>query len=316
MSKTATANWPGSCANCGTPLAGDWCHACGQKRLNDGDRRFGHLLGQFVASLTDLDSRLWRSLRALLFRPGRLSLDYLEGRRQRWMTPASLFLLANLLYFLSPGISDFELPFANQLPGRLAVQLAEQGEPLAPEERARRERENGQLHSRFSAAWVEARVAERDAAARADGRPVGYTLRDYALAYDARSADISKLLIILHVPFLALALQLLAWRRRRYFAEHFVVGLHLFTFLILFVELGIPLEWLLGGLDLHGAVVNWILLGFLGLLLAYVGLALRRVYALAWWWTLPAAAGVVLALAVSHIVVYRTLQFLLIFAVT
>ena len=53
--------------------------------------------GQAVAVATDLDGRFWRSLRALMLQPGRLSRDYLDGRRRHWMTPGGLFLLANVL---------------------------------------------------------------------------------------------------------------------------------------------------------------------------------------------------------------------------
>jgi hypothetical protein len=50
-----------ACSNCGTSLAGEFCHACGQKRFVDSDRRFGHLLHHFIMSATDLNGRLWQS---------------------------------------------------------------------------------------------------------------------------------------------------------------------------------------------------------------------------------------------------------------
>ena len=90
------------CSNCGATLVGEFCHACGQKRFVESDRRFGHLLQQFVASATDLDGRFWRTLRALLFQPGLLSGEYFEGRRARWLSPVSLFIAVSVVYLLAP----------------------------------------------------------------------------------------------------------------------------------------------------------------------------------------------------------------------
>src|SRR4051794_12041726 len=90
------------CSNCSTALVGPFCHACGQKRFAESDRRFGHLLHQFVASATDLDGRVWRTVRALLFRPGLLAREYFEGRRARWLSPVSLFVTVSVVYFVAP----------------------------------------------------------------------------------------------------------------------------------------------------------------------------------------------------------------------
>ena len=51
--------------------------------------------GRYVA----LDGRLWKTLSALLFRPGFLTREYFAGRRRRYIRPARLFLVASLLMF-------------------------------------------------------------------------------------------------------------------------------------------------------------------------------------------------------------------------
>ena len=126
-----------ACANCGQAMAGEFCPACGQKRVRDEDRRLGHLLRQAFAVVSDLDGRFLRSLGALAFQPGRLSRDYLDGRRMRWMSPFALFLLANVLYFVLPyGVTDFNLPLQDQA--------------------------GGQPHSVITADWVPERIARRN----------------------------------------------------------------------------------------------------------------------------------------------------------
>ena len=51
--------------------------------------------GRYVS----LDGRLWRTLAALLFRPGFLTREYLAGRRRRYVRPARLFLVLSIAMF-------------------------------------------------------------------------------------------------------------------------------------------------------------------------------------------------------------------------
>jgi hypothetical protein len=302
------------CANCGALLAGTYCHACGQKRIGPQDRRFGHLVGQFVEALTDLDSRFWRSLRILLFRPGRLSAEYLAGRRARYMGPVTLFVIANVLYFVAPAITDFELGFFEQVDGELRVQLVEAQRPLSDEERQRIGDWGGQAHSPWTRAWVESRVATRDAALRAQNPERRYTLRDYQQAYDQRRGEVSRLLIILHVPLLALLLLLAHPRHGLTYAEHFVVALHLFAFVIFFVQLAILPGALLAKSFGVAVMPGWIKLLTTVLLVAYVARALQVVYRRPLWLGLPVTLVVLVGLGLFSLVVYRALQFLIISA--
>jgi len=64
------------CPNCGELLWGQYCASCGQRsRLRM--ITFWELLRDAGDLLASLDSRLWRTLGLLMFRPGRLTLDYL-----------------------------------------------------------------------------------------------------------------------------------------------------------------------------------------------------------------------------------------------
>lgn len=303
----------GACANCGAAMHGEYCAACGQRRFRAEDRRLGHLFVEFLHGLTDLDGRLWRSLRALALQPGRIASDWSAGRRAAWISPIRLFLLANLLYFLAPVLTDLSLPLHNQVRGEAYRQLAPERcvEPAADP----RCTWGGQMHSRFTEP-VFLRTLERERArAEARGRRFDPTAFEYR--YNARSEAIGKLLVIVHVPFLALALALLAWRRRLYYAEHFVVALGLVTFVLLLVPLGVsPLAWLYAllqrTLGLSGGSVASIL-GYaaLAVVLLHFAQACRRCYGSRW----PTAAlqGLLafVALGATSLLVYRPLQFLL-----
>jgi Protein of unknown function (DUF3667) len=305
------------CANCGAELTGAYCASCGQKRFVDADRRLGHLLQQFVEAATDLDGRFWGSVGALLLQPGRLSRDFIEGRRARWMSPIALFLLINVVYFVFAPESDFARPFEWEVPGRIAV-LASEPDTLDDAEAARLRARPGPLHSRFTASLVDRRVQARDTAARiaSDGRS-GYDYREYRRAYEGKAPEISKAIVIAQVPALAVVLMLLLHHTRRYYAEHFVVALHLLAFelaAILILVHGMSLlHVLVPPADWHNALVNWT---DRFVMTVYVAIALRRVYGIAWNWSIAATAGLFLAYVLFNIYVYRPVLFLTVFALT
>ena len=92
------------CANCGTPLAGSWCHACGQKG-EEFHRSIWRLIPEAFEGLTNFDSRFWNTLPRLVVRPGKLTRDYLEGRRASQIPPFRLFLVVLLLVFFAGGLA-------------------------------------------------------------------------------------------------------------------------------------------------------------------------------------------------------------------
>jgi hypothetical protein len=301
------------CANCGTALAGAWCHACGQREIEPEARRMRVLMGDLFEALTDLDGRFWRSLRALLLQPGRLSRDWLDGRRQGWMPPMALFLLAALLYFVAPGLTDFQLPFIDHANGRLRVQMLEPSDVRSPEQLARISSHSGQPHSAWTAAWVEHKLAARQRALQQQDPSSDYSIRELAQDYDRRAGELSKLLVIIHVPLIAAALALLLWRRRLLFADHFVVAVHLFSFLLIVIQL-MPLLLQIVGFALGERAAAWAMSAFAALLVAYFWAALRRVYALGPVQAVLPTLLLLVLLYAGSVYVFRTVQFLLILA--
>jgi hypothetical protein len=86
------------CANCGTPAPDAYCPACGQ---NTRERlpTFGQFMREATGRYIAYDGKFWKTLAALLFRPGFLTREYLAGRRRRYISPARLFLVSSLLLF-------------------------------------------------------------------------------------------------------------------------------------------------------------------------------------------------------------------------
>ena len=87
------------CLNCGTELKGPFCYFCGQPDRNF-MRFFPALLRDLMEDLLDLDSRFIRTLKPLLFKPGKLTRDYMEGRRFRYAPPMRVYIFSSILFFL------------------------------------------------------------------------------------------------------------------------------------------------------------------------------------------------------------------------
>ena len=88
------------CANCGTIVEDRFCTSCGQL-ASDFHRPIWDLVMSSLADTFALDGRLWRSLPLLLFRPGRMTRNYLDGQRARYVPPFRMFLLASVIFFFT-----------------------------------------------------------------------------------------------------------------------------------------------------------------------------------------------------------------------
>lgn len=89
----------GVCSNCSTKLSGPVCHSCGQT-ADTYHRPIWELLTDILDGLFGLEGRLWRTLPALMFKPGKITQNYLSGVRARYVMPFRLYLTASVLFFL------------------------------------------------------------------------------------------------------------------------------------------------------------------------------------------------------------------------
>jgi hypothetical protein len=88
------------CPNCREPLLGEFCYACGQPKKGF-IRHLSGIIGDFLDTVFNIDSRTLRTLFPLFFRPGFLSIEYFEGRRVRYVTPLRLYFFFSVLAFLA-----------------------------------------------------------------------------------------------------------------------------------------------------------------------------------------------------------------------
>ena len=88
-----------NCLNCGEVLTGQHCSHCGQRARVRVLSLWG-LTRDLVGDVFDWDSRIWRTLRPLAFSPGRLTIDYLRGKRASYTPPFRMYLLLSVAFFV------------------------------------------------------------------------------------------------------------------------------------------------------------------------------------------------------------------------
>ncbi|MEP7042725.1 MAG: DUF3667 domain-containing protein [Dokdonella sp.] len=111
-----------ACANCSAPMHGPFCYACGQPEKGM-IRHLASVMADVADTIFNVDSRIFRSLLPLYFRPGYLTVEYFAGRRTRYVTPFRLFFFLCVISFfaiqisLNIGSSNFQLVGAGNTGG-------------------------------------------------------------------------------------------------------------------------------------------------------------------------------------------------------
>lgn len=101
------------CTNCGHPLdiSDKFCPNCSQANSNK-KLTLKDFFDEFFSTLISYDSRLLKTLSALLTKPGKITNDYINGKRVSYTNPFRFLLSLSIIYFLminfSSNLSDFD----------------------------------------------------------------------------------------------------------------------------------------------------------------------------------------------------------------
>ena len=266
------------CRNCGAELTGEYCARCGQ-REGRGDWRFRDALADVFGEVFRLDSRLWRTLYALVLRPGLLTAEFNAGRRARYVPPFRLYLIISFLTFLVLSIGarldafqaggDDAAPSAPIItiePGEDAASTTGDGEiqiGLADED---------------SPQWL------KDLENRVEGN--AKQLEGGTGDFVNQFLDYLPQLMFLMLPLFALVVQLFYLFSGYHYLQHLVFGLNFHSVVYLLYLLGEAFGFI-------SANIDSVLLLFT---LFYLPLALRRVYQS----SIPAALFKSLAIAIVY----------------
>ncbi|MGJ9417273.1 DUF3667 domain-containing protein [Massilia sp. CMS3.1] len=250
------------CPNCATSIAGNFCHGCGQAaHLHVPSAR--EFLHEFIAHYVALEGKLWKSVALLLFRPGRLTRDYIEGKRARYVEPLRLYLTFSIIFFAIFKLGG--VSFGDGAPDAPPAQVQAVKDEVPDKEvnftLMELEDGDGDRAQKFAASihpLLGKKVGQFTALPKKD--------RNNALLRALSSY--SPYAIFALMPVFAALLKLLYLGSGRRYGEHLLFALHTnaFAFLMLGVLLILP-----NGLPLVGPVLMlW--------LVFYLPTAMRKVY--------------------------------------
>lgn len=90
-----------TCLNCGSRVDGRFCPNCGQENIET-RQPFHYLFTHFFDDFTHYDGQFWKIIKYLIFKPGKLTNEYLSGKRQSYVAPVKLYIFINFVAFLLP----------------------------------------------------------------------------------------------------------------------------------------------------------------------------------------------------------------------
>jgi hypothetical protein len=111
---TPAADAAAFCPNCREQLVGQYCHQCGEQRVDRERLSLKRFIGNSLHELIDLEhSKIWKTFYALVFKPGFLTNEYLAGRKSRYLTPLKvcliIFALSLFLYSIYKPVAVYDL---------------------------------------------------------------------------------------------------------------------------------------------------------------------------------------------------------------
>ncbi len=317
MSKSA-AQLPDhpNCLNCGAELQGQYCGTCGQ-RARGRLISLLELLQDAFGDLFEIDSRLWRTLIPLLIRPGRLTRDYLEGKRARYMPPFRMYLVLSVVFFVVAFFDPQD---------DLNLLFEPEPEPTPEETAEKREEVEAGVNEVLNELTEEGIITADQAAAVKEDDDIDVTiygddegglnfhidpetgdcefsgqedLPDWLkrrltkerleATCERIGADEGKTLLnlvldnipialIVLLPFMALVLKALYPLSRRYFVEHLLFFVHFHSFFFLILTLQILFARFAGLIHLPEAIGYLILVAASFYIPVYLYKAMRLVY--------------------------------------
>jgi len=253
-----------NCLNCGAPAPGKYCSECGQETAREA-RTVAQYLDGLTIQYATRQGQLWQTLSKLFFAPGALTVDYIAGRRARYLRPLQLYLIVSLIVFGS--VQFFGLNLGLRLFGDQGLHLLRSSRLSA-------------IDGHGAGMGLTPVQIILDHFATPGVRHFGAMSPEERFTFlRARRAQYVSYFVLFLVPIYALTIGLFYRNRRRRYAEHLIFGLHCQSFLLiaLLIEAKLPAI-------VADALSFWVI--------AYFTIALKRVYGGTWAETLGRGAAI------------------------
>jgi len=253
----------GICPNCERERPEHFCPQCGQ---NDRvyARAIGSVAGEFVRETFEVDSRLNRTLKLLLFKPGRLTTEFSRNRRASYMSPVRLYIFASFVFFLVLSLSGTLDSPETTVRASGDEELVERQGPTDERGVAFVAELPDPVERFFLFAGID-------------------PLHDRSVTGERILSNLPIAMFFL-LPLYALILAAFYIRKERFFVEHLVFAIHVQTFVFMAYTVALLVS--------RAGSIGWIGPIFLLIQYPYFVIALRRYYGDGWVWSVAKSIGV------------------------
>lgn len=249
-----------TCLNCNHVVENKFCPNCGQENTET-RKSFHYLFTHFVEDLTHYDGSFWKTIKALLFKPGKLTKEYLAGKRKLYVPPVKLYIFISFVAFLLPKLLP-DYSFVEKTEEKVKIDISDDeirrtkvvvfnGREIATLNELDSIQDNLPQANKMS--WVAYQaykftINNKTKAAKSNSRE---KIRENI------THNLPKVLFV-YMPTFAFFLWLFHNKKRWYYFDSGVFTLHYFGFLLLLFTLGISVEWI-SDLFYQGEEVSFII---------------------------------------------------------
>ena len=218
---------------------------------------FTRMIGESFLDYFHFDSKFFKTIFSLIFKPGKLTLEYMKGKRKTYVEPFRLFLVISIIYFLLLPLSretkNDQDKVNKTYPAKTQQKASDSNQYTytvndIPTSLAGRDSIKREIDSVGLKKYVDKHYA-KDNWVEQLMRRQAYKIFIYSQqSFSTVLEHTASKMIFLLIPVFALLLKLLYFRSKRLYYEHLIFSLHTHAFVfllmiaILIIEFIVPVK--------------------------------------------------------------------------
>lgn len=241
------------CKNCDTEFVGHFCPNCGQS-VRELDQPFNVLIIDLLGNMWAFDTRVVKTIKSLLVQPGQMALDYVAGKRARYMPPFRLYIFISFFFFLLLNISTSRV-LKDDIKISKDSSIVIKGSSDTYDKQ------------------TDKNISDKDVT---KGKEILGNINENKAYYTSRFISFLSWSLFILMPFYSFLLWILFRKKQKHFLAHFIFSInqHAFLFLLFIILLSVNL--IFPNKDISPE--SWILL----LYPIYVVIGARTLYKKSW----------------------------------
>lgn len=256
-----------TCLNCSAIVERRFCPECGQENIEVREP-FLSMVGHFFSDYFHFDSKFFRSLVLLIFKPGFLTKQFWEGKRTRYIHPLRFFFFITIVFMIC--MTMFYHKFGEDFKNRIMEDETELSRLDTASWLLRKSSDRIYLSSRNDSLTI--------AALRSEINENNRQLGQLRSGFDDVFKNL-KYISFLMLPIYAVVFSVLYPQSGKYYSEHVVYTMHVqsFMYFLFSITLALPFIFPLD-IDAVRHISLWTMI-------TYIWISLHVLYKQAWWLT-------------------------------